>query len=55
MVTCTIAYDVLMKDDPKAVDRVVDLLKAHPQAAVFAERLEAVPVDTRNALAPSAL
>ncbi len=48
MVTGALAYDVLMKDDPKAVDRIVDLLKSHPQADVFKKRLEAVPANVRN-------
>src|SRR5688572_4432762 len=47
MVVGAIAYDLLKQDDPKALDRVLRLLRAHPQYDdVFAKRLAAVaPAD----------
>src|SRR5687767_6278383 len=48
MVVGAIAYDVLAKEDPQALARVVELLKSHPQWDTFAKRLESVPEADRD-------
>src|SRR5689334_23050616 len=47
MVIGAIAYDVLAKEDPKALARVIELLKSHPQWDTFAKRLDSVPAEDR--------
>lgn len=49
MVTGAIAYDVLKKDDPAALNAALKLLKAHPSyEKLWKKKLEAVPPEDRD-------
>src|ERR1700712_4016068 len=49
MISGAIAYDVLKKEDPKALAKALALLRQHPQYKdIIAGRLEAVPAEDRD-------
>jgi hypothetical protein len=49
MVSAAIAYDVLKKEDPKALATALDLLRQHPQYAErFTRLLVALPAEDRD-------
>src|SRR4051794_37102754 len=43
MVSASIAHDVLKREHPDAIPKIVAVLKAHPQYEHWAERIAAIP------------
>src|SRR4051812_25571362 len=48
MIVGAIAYDVLARDDPDTVARLVTLMHFHPQWELFQQRMQAVPEADRD-------